>query len=164
MWRDAASKLHQQLYVHMRKHIDQLTYFLFRQHGSAVYIAYGTFFSSFLRQKMKHMQPSPCLYARCFVLFSLHCNYFVFRMWMQYFFALFTRHERNKQLARAHVYKRRRRVEGGAAVTSYIHWTPSRVYLTDYIALYEHNLLMVQKHVPQFSLCFCCSHHCPRTV
>lgn len=26
----------------------------------------------------RHMQPSPCLYARCFVLFSLHCNYLVF--------------------------------------------------------------------------------------
>lgn len=37
-----------------------------------------TFFSSVLGQRMKHMQPSPCLSARCFVLFSLHCNYLVF--------------------------------------------------------------------------------------
>lgn len=111
-----------------------------------------------LRQKGGTCSPARVCMLAVLCCFRCIATILFSRMWMQYFFALFTRHERNKQLARAHVCERRRRVEGGAAVTSHIHSTPSRVYLTDY------SLLMVQKHLPQFSLCFCCSHHCPRTV
>lgn len=58
LWRDAASKLHQQLYVQMRKHIS--AYLLSIQTTRAVS-------THELRQKMKDMQPSPCLLCVVFV-------------------------------------------------------------------------------------------------
>jgi len=107
LWRDAASKLHQQLYVQMRKHIDQLIYFLFRQHTSAV----STHTWTQTENEGHAAKPVSALCCFCCIATILF-----FLVWMQYIFGLFTRIELNRWLK-----SRRSRFEGGVAVTSYIH-------------------------------------------